>query len=62
MSEEKELKERVLPDDYPTYPGYCYVADGKVVISDIKGTVQRLKLYLKANEIRNCDIVGRELY
>lgn len=54
------LKENVLPDDYPVYCGYLYVADGNVISSDIEGNVKRLKAYLGAKEIRNCDIFGRQ--
>jgi hypothetical protein len=54
-----ELKERVLPDDYPVYYDYLYVADGKVVRSDIQGTIRHLKRDLNAKEIKSCDIVGR---
>lgn len=55
------VKERALPDDYPVYYGYLYVADGKVVTSDIEGTIRDLKRLLKAAVITNCDIVGRHL-
>jgi hypothetical protein len=54
-----ELKERVLPDDYPVHYDYLYVADGKVVRSDIQGTIRHLKRDLNAKEITNCDIFGR---
>ena len=56
----KELDEPILEDDYPVYYGYVYVADGKVKRSDIEGNVARLKAYLKATEIRRCDIFGRK--
>lgn len=59
---EKELDEPVLPDDYPVYYDYLYVADGKVVRSDIEGTVKRLKVVINAKEIRRCDIDGRNLW
>lgn len=53
-------RERILPDDYPVYAGYAYVADGKVVISDWHDiTVKHFKLALKAKEIRNCDLSAR---
>jgi hypothetical protein len=55
------LNENVLKDDYPVHYGYSYVADGKVIQSDIQGTVSTLKRYLKCEEIRNCDIFGRKL-
>lgn len=57
----EELNEPVLPDNYPVYGDYLYVADGKVIRSDLHGaTVGRLKAYLKADEIRRCDIAGRQ--
>lgn len=56
-----ELNEPVLPDDYPVYGDYLYVADGKVIRSDLHGaTVSRLKRSLGAAEIRRCDITGRQ--
>ena len=57
----EKYNEQILEDDYPVYAGYAYVADKKVVISDISGTVLSLKRYLRANEITNCDLVGRDL-
>lgn len=54
-----ELNEPILDDDYPVYWDYLYVADGKVVRSDIQGTVRGLKADLNAKEIRRCDISGR---
>lgn len=59
---EKTLNEPVLADDYPVNYGYAYVADGKVVASDIKGTVRDLKRLLNATEIRRCDMGGRDLF
>jgi hypothetical protein len=54
------LKEPILPDDYPVYGDYLYVADGKVIRSDLHGvTVRHLKHNLGATEIRRCDIEGR---
>lgn len=58
----KELKERVLEDDYPVKVGFLYVADDKVIESDITGTVMELKMLLKVKEIKNCDIGGRDLW
>ena len=62
----EDLSERVLPDDFPVYGNYLYVCDGKVIRCDlIQGTVLQLKHDLRdfykieANEIKNCDIVGR---
>jgi len=55
------LKERVLPDDYPVHAGYSYVADGKVIVSDVWGTVLDLRRDTGAAEIKNCDLFGRDL-
>lgn len=55
----KELDERVLEDSYPVNWDYYYVVDGKVIRSDIRGTVFDLKVYLDAKEVRSCDIFGR---
>jgi len=52
--------EHILEDDYPVYWGYLYLADGKIVRSDVKGTVLDLKRACRALEIRNCDIFGRK--
>jgi hypothetical protein len=54
--------ENVLPDDYPVNWDYLYVADGKVVRSDIKGTVRDLKRDTKAVEIRRCNMAARNLF
>lgn len=54
-----ELNEPILEDDYPVYYGYYYVADGKVIESDIQGNVARLKAVGPYKEVRRCDIVGR---
>lgn len=57
----EELNEPILPDDYPVYGNYLYVADGAVVRSDLHNvTVRHLRAYLNANEIRRCDIAGRQ--
>jgi hypothetical protein len=62
MNSTRELNEPVLPDDYPIYADYFYVADGKVIRGDWhRIDVKQLKLKLKANEIRRCDFVGRGL-
>lgn len=56
-----ELNEPILPDDYPVYGDYLYVADGKVVRSDWHGiTARELKGHLRATELRRCDITGRQ--
>lgn len=49
------LDEPVLPDDYPVYGDYLYVADGRVIRSDVFGTVRDLKRDVQAKEIRRCD-------
>ena len=61
-----KLNENLLPDDYPVYGDYLYVCDGKVVRSDVFGTIADLKrdlrsfYKLEAKEITNCDIEGRQ--
>lgn len=56
---ETELNEPVLPDDYPIYAGYAYVADGKPFTSERNTTARRMKEMLGASEIRRCGIFGR---
>jgi hypothetical protein len=64
--EEIKLKEPVLEDNYPVFIDYLYVCDGKVVRSDVEGTVADLKrdlrnyFKLEAKVITRCDIVGRQ--
>lgn len=59
------LSETELPNDYPVYWDYLYVCDGKVVKSDIQGTVADLKRDLRSHRkleakvITTCDIEGR---
>lgn len=59
------LSETELENYYPVYWDYLYVCDGKVVKSDIQGTVADLKrdlrshYKLEAKVITNCDIEGR---
>jgi len=60
-TKEKQLQERVLDNDYPVYWDYIYVADGKVIRSDIQGTVRDLKRDLGALTITTCDYFGRDL-
>lgn len=60
----ENLNERELENSHPVYWDYLYVADGKVIRSDVKGTVLDLKRDLKSlgvscNVITNCDIEGR---
>lgn len=57
--------EDLLNDDYPVYYGYAYVVDGRVIASNVEGTVRRLRLALQAdggiaNEIRRCNLAERE--
>ena len=57
-------KEKELPDDYKVRYDYLYVADGKVVRSDIQGTIRDLRRNLEsrgisAKEITTCDIFAR---
>lgn len=52
--------EDVLPDDYPVYGDYLYVADGKVYRSDWHGvTVRHLKIKEGFREVRRCNISAR---
>jgi hypothetical protein len=55
-----ELNEPLLPDDCPVYADYLYVVDGVPVRSDWHGiTVAQFKSYMRAGEVRRCDIAGR---
>ncbi len=48
--------ERALPDDYPVYGDYFYLADGRVYRSDWHDvTVGWLKRKEGFQEVRNCD-------
>jgi hypothetical protein len=48
--------ERVLPDDYPVYGDYYYLADGKVYRSDWHDvTVAELKKREGFKEVRSCN-------
>jgi hypothetical protein len=59
------LNETELENDYPVYWDYLYVCDGKVVKSDVQGTIADLKrdlrshYKLEAKVITTCDIEGR---
>lgn len=55
-----ELNEPILEDDYPVYFDYLYVCDGKVIRSVIQGTVKDLKRDTNTQEVRRCDISGRQ--
>jgi hypothetical protein len=54
-----------LEDTYRVYWDHLYVCDGKIIKSDIQGTVADLKrdlqthFKLEAKVITNCDIIGR---
>jgi hypothetical protein len=53
--------EEVLPDDYPVYGDYLYVADGKVYRSYWHGvTVGELKRCEGFREVRRCNIYARK--
>ncbi len=48
--------ETILPDDYPIYGDYFYLADGKVYRSDYHDvTVADLKRREGFKEVRRCD-------
>jgi hypothetical protein len=54
------LNEPELPDDYPIYGDYMYVADGKPIRSDWHGiTAREFKRYIKATTLCRCDVIGR---
>lgn len=60
------LNEEPLDDNHPVYGDYLYVADGKVIRSNVLyGTVRDLKRDLfkyykmEVKVITNCDIFGR---
>ena len=60
MSAEKFPNEPVLPDDYPVFGDYLYVADGKPYRSDWHGiTVRELKRHEGFSEVRRCNIEAR---
>jgi len=58
------LNERILENDYPVNWGYLYVADNRIIRSDIQGTIADLKRDLRSQGISCtvitlCDIEGR---
>jgi len=58
---EADLNEPELPDDYPIYGDYLYVADGKVVRSDWHGiTARQFKAREKVTTLCRCDMAGRQ--
>ena len=53
--------EEILPDDYPVYGNYLYVADGKVIMSDWHDvTVGFMKRQEGFQEVRRCNIYARK--
>lgn len=55
------LDEPLLPDDYPIFADYLYVADGRVIRSDWHDiTAARFKAIEGIKELRRCDITGRQ--
>lgn len=50
------LNEQELSNDYPVYLDYLYKADGRLIKSDIQGTVADLKRDLKSQGI-SCTVV-----
>jgi hypothetical protein len=53
--------EDLLPDDYPVYGDYLYVADGKVYRSNWHGvTVAELRRREGFREVRRCNIYARK--
>jgi hypothetical protein len=57
------LSEPILPDDYPIYAGYCYVADGRVIVSDWHDiTARQFKAREGITELRRCDMAGRGMF
>ena len=60
--DKQALNEPILPDDYPVYGNYLYVADGKVVRSDWHEVTARFfKAKEGVKELRRCDMAGRGL-
>ena len=57
------LDEPVLPDDYPIYGNYAYVADGRVIISNWHDiTAREFKLREGIRELRRCDMASRGFF
>ncbi len=57
---EMTLNEPELPDDYPVYGDYMYVADGKLIRSDWHGiNVREFKHKIGAKVVCRCDIIVR---
>lgn len=60
-SSEQFPNEDILPDDYPIYGNFLYVADGKLYMSDWHDiTVRTLKIHENFSEVRRCNIQARQ--
>ena len=60
MSSTEFEDEEILPDDYPIYGNFFYVADGKVYVSDWHDiTVGQLKRREGFKEVRRCNAAAR---
>lgn len=57
-----KLDEPILPDDYPMHAGYLYVVDGKPHQADRSLSVGAFKRAFKIDQVRRCDIGGRNLW
>lgn len=56
----QEENEPILDDNTKVYADYLYIADGRVIRSDLHNTtVAHLKAYGGYSEVRRCDIEGR---
>ena len=60
-----QYNEQELSNDYPDNWDYLYVADGKIIRSDIQGNIIDLKrdlrsLGISCQVITNCDLEGRK--
>lgn len=53
--------EKLLPDDYPIYPGYYYLVNGRVMRSYVHSTVANVKRMSGAKEVRSCSLVDRNI-
>jgi len=57
-----DLDEPILPDDYPIYGNFNYLADGKLIVSDWHGiTAREFKAREGIKELRRYDGPGREM-
>lgn len=54
-----ESLSKELPDSYPIFSGYAYDCDGKVIKSEIDGTVSDLKNYLRLNNQLEAKIISK---